>query len=249
MKPRAVNLLCCLFALFAAIAGRAADVEVVATLPHDRTAFTEGLFIDHGVLYESSGLNGQSRLAKIDLKTGKLLASVALDEKYFGEGAVALNGRIFQLTWKHEMGFIYDQATLRPLGTFAYTGEGWGLTTDGHDLIMSDGTDRLRWLDPVTFAVKKTLAVTWNGKPLKRINELEFVDGQIYANVWQVDYIVRIDAATGEVARVFDASGLLSPADMNGTDVLNGIAYDADTKAFYITGKNWPKLFQVKWRQ
>lgn len=227
---------------------RAAEAPVVAVFPHDRTAFTEGLFIRNGALFESTGLNGKSRLTKTELKTGRVLASVELAPEYFGEGATELGGRIFQLTWKDEVGFIYDAGTLAPVGKFSYRGEGWGLTTDGHSLIMSNGSNVLRWLDPQTFAVTKSLEVRWRGRAVQNLNELEFIDGQILANVWQEGYIVQIDAATGEVSRAFDCSDLLGPAELAGADVLNGIAFDFETRALYVTGKNWPKLFQVQWK-
>ena len=221
--------------------------EVVKRWPHDRSAFTQGLVFREGSLLESTGLNGQSRLREVHLETGRVLKQVALPQVYFAEGLAVLGSEVFQLTWQNRKAFVYDVDTFQARKEFAYEGEGWGLTTDGTALILSDGTARLRFLEPATFAVKRTLDVTREGKPLERLNELEFIHGEIFANVWQSDDVVRIDPATGVVRGVVDFSGLLAPQDRRAeTDVLNGIAYDAKGDRLFITGKNWPWVFEVR---
>ena len=221
--------------------------EVVHTYPHDRGAFTEGLVFLNGDLYESTGLNDQSTLREVDLPTGNVLREVPLSSEYFGEGLAILGNKAYQLTWQNHLGFVYDLPTFHLIQTFDYTGEGWGLTTDGHSLIMSDGTSQIRYLDPNTFAVQRTINVTLRGQPVTQINELEYIKGEIYANVWQTDNVLRIDPQTGNVLGVIDFSGLLNPADRApDTDVLNGIAYDPATGRLFVTGKKWPKLFEVR---
>jgi glutamine cyclotransferase len=223
--------------------------EVVNAWPHDRGAFTEGLVYLKGILIESTGLNGASSLRKVDLRTGRVLQEISVPAEYFGEGAAVLDGKIFQLTWRNQKGFIYDLDSLTRIGEFSYSGEGWGLTTDGQSLIMSDGTNQIRFLDPVTFQVIRTIGVFSQGQPLKMLNELEYIKGEIFANVWQTQLIVRIDPATGRLLGVIDFSGLLRPEDRDEkTDVLNGIAYDAADDRIFVTGKNWPKLFEVRLR-
>lgn len=221
-------------------------VKVVATHPHATDAFTEGLFFHDGQLYESTGLEGRSDVRRVDLQTGAVRQRVALPAPYFGEGSIIVGSRLYQLTWKHNRAFTYDAATFAPRDTLGYTGEGWGLTYDGESIVMSDGTARLRFLDPRTFAVRRTLDVKDGFSPVSQLNELEFVKGEILANVWQSDQIVRIDPKTGTVTGWIDASGLLGPGDRTPqTDVLNGIAYDAPNDRLYVTGKHWPKLFQI----
>jgi glutamine cyclotransferase len=222
--------------------------EVVATYPHDPEAFTQGLIYLKGILLESTGLNGRSTLRKVDLATGRVRDEVKLSSEFFGEGMTVLGEKIYQLTWQNQKGFVYDLQTLAPQQEFSYDGEGWGLTTDGASLILSDGTNRLRFLDPHTFKVTRTIDVFDRaGSPLKRLNELEFIRGEIYANVWQTPYVARIDPATGRLLGVIDFTGLLAPEDLRpGTDVLNGIAYDAVGDRLFVTGKNWPKLFEVR---
>jgi glutamine cyclotransferase len=221
--------------------------EVVNTYPHDPGAFTQGLLYLDGALFESTGLNGQSSLRKVDLKTGQVLKRVEMPAEYFAEGLAELDGKLFQLTWQNHKGFVYDLESFQLEKDFTYDGEGWGLTTDGHWLILSDGTDQIRFLDPVTFEVKKTIHVSGPGGPLVRLNELEYIKGEIYANIWQTDYVVRIDPATGNVIGAIDFTGLLAPQDRAAdTDVLNGIAYDAKGDRLFITGKKWPKLFEVR---
>ena len=221
--------------------------EVVATWPHDRGAFTQGLVVRNGGFVESTGLNGRSSLREVELKTGRVLKRIELAQEYFGEGMTVIGDRAFMLTWKHGKGFVYDADTFRLEKEFAYEGEGWGLTTDGHSLILSDGTSRIRFLDPATFKVTRTIDVVEDGKPVRELNELEWIRGEIFANVWQTDRIVRIDPATGQVRGVIDCEGLLSTPDRAGEiDVLNGIAYDEASDRLFITGKLWPKIFEVR---
>jgi glutamine cyclotransferase len=220
---------------------------VVERLPHDPEAFTQGLFFVNGQLYETTGIEGQSEVRKVDLRTGAVQMRRGLPTPYFGEGSVALDGRLYQLTWKNQRAFVYDLATFQPRDTLSYTGEGWGLTTDGTQLYMSDGSARLRVLDPRTFAVRRTIDVTDAGAPVSQLNELEWVDGQIYANVWQRDQLVRIDPATGKVTAWIDLAGILPASQRTGKeDVLNGIAYDTTTKKLYVTGKWWAWLFEIR---
>ena len=221
--------------------------EVVATWPHDRRAFTQGLVFRHGNLLESTGLNGQSTLREADMKTGAILKQVEVPAQFFAEGLAVLGDRAYQLTWQNHKGFVYDVDTFRLEREFAYEGEGWGLTTDGRVLILSDGTSQIRFLDPATFQVRRTIKVVADGKPISRLNELEWINGEIFANVWQTDEVMRIDPATGVVRGTIDFSGLLAPQDRGPeTDVLNGIAYDAESDRLFITGKRWPKIFEVR---
>lgn len=222
--------------------------QVVNAFPHDPTAFTQGLVYLDGVFYEGTGLRGQSTLRIVDPPTGQVLQQVALPEPYFGEGIAILGDRLYQLTWQEGTGFIYDRRTLALVGTWSYPGEGWGLTTDGHRLIMSDGTHQLRFLDPATLQEVGRLAVVdADGQPVVRLNELEYIEGEVWANVWQTDLIARIDPASGRVTGWVDLSGLLPPEERTQpVDVLNGIAYDAATGRLFVTGKWWPKLYQIE---
>jgi glutamine cyclotransferase len=221
--------------------------EIVKRWPHDREAFTQGLVFHEGGLLESTGLNGRSSLRSVSLESGRILKQVNLPQIYFAEGLAVMGGQAFQLTWQNQKGFVYDVDTFQAQKEFAYEGEGWGLATDGQSLVLSDGTARIRFLDPATFAVKRTLEVTLDGKPLPRLNELEVIHGEIFANVWETNDVVRIDPATGFVRGVIDFSGLLSPQDRRpDTDVLNGIAYDAKGDRLFITGKRWPWVFEVR---
>lgn len=221
--------------------------EVVHVYPHDTTAFTEGLLVAKGHFFESTGLNGESSLREVDISTGRVLRQVSLASEYFGEGLAVLGDRAYQLTWRNNLGFIYDLATFRVIDQFFFVGEGWGLTTDGQNLIMSDGTARIRFLDPKTMQTTRTVDVLFEGQPLKNINELEYVHGQIYANLWQTNAVVRIEPATGKVVGMIDFSGLLKATDYGpNTDVLNGIAYDAEHDRLFVTGKKWPKIFEVR---
>lgn len=219
--------------------------EVVASWPHDRDAFTQGLIWRDGTLYESTGLYGRSSLREVAPETGEVRRSVDVSSQYFAEGLTELDGKLYQLTWQHQKGFVYDFETFALLGEFSYTGEGWGLTTDGHSLIMSDGTDTIRYLDPETFAVQRTIRVSRDGVAVRRLNELEYIDGQIYANVWLTDYIARIDPFTGRVTAWIDMTGLLPPGS-GSVDVLNGIAYDMAGDRILVTGKLWPRIFEVR---
>ena len=221
--------------------------RVVNTWPHDRDAFTQGLVYSDGGLLESTGLYGRSSLRRVELLTGRVLQQVTVPPEYFAEGLTALHGKLYQLSWQNQKGFVYDQETFRREQEFSCAGEGWGLATDGQSLILSDGTDRIHFLNPVTFAVERTINVSDHGRPVVRLNELEYVKGEVFANVWQTDFVVRINPATGAVTGWIDFSGLLSPADRDAsTDVLNGIAWDAQGDRLFITGKFWPKLFEVR---
>jgi glutaminyl-peptide cyclotransferase len=221
--------------------------KVINAYPHDRAAFTQGLVFKDGVLWESTGQYGLSSLRKVDLKTGKVLNSVPVPRDFFAEGMTVFRGKVFQLTWQNKRGFTYDPADFSKTGEFRYDGEGWGLTHDADSLVMSDGTNKLRFIDPETFAVRRTVGVFEDGRPLERLNELEYVKGEIYANVWQTDRVVRIDPRDGRLTGTIDLTGLLPEADRDAdTDVLNGIAYDDSGDRLFVTGKNWPKLFEIR---
>ena len=221
--------------------------EVVREYPHDRQAFTQGLLYRDGVLYESTGLYGRSTLRKVRLETGEVLQRQEVDSRYFAEGLTELNGRLFQLTWEANMGFIYDTA-FREVGTFSYPGEGWGLTHDGTRLVMSDGSATLRLLDSETQQQTGLLNVRDGDQPVADLNELEFVKGRIYANVWQTDRIAIIAPDSGRVTGWINLGGLLAESEKTGTDVLNGIAYDVEGDRLFVTGKLWPKLFEIRLR-
>ena len=220
--------------------------RVLRAYPHDRTAFTQGLEFRAGFLYEGTGLEGRSSLRKVEIESGKVLQEVKLPPPYFGEGITVLHDRILQLTWQSEKGFVYDRATFRLLRTFEYPGEGWGLTNDGSLIYMSDGTARIRCWDASTLAEQRRITVHDGPNPVPSLNELEFVRGEIYANVWQTERIVRFSPLDGRVLGWIDLAGLLSPAEREGTDVLNGIAYDAVGDRLFVTGKLWPKVFQIR---
>jgi len=238
-------------ALFAQAAVAAYEIEVVHTYPHDPTAFTEGLFYLNGVLYESTGLQGHSTIRKVRLETGEVLQKLDVPAQYFGEGIVNWKSHLVGLTWKSQVGFVYDLASFKKQREFHYEGEGWALTQDGRQLIMSDGTSQLRFINPQTLKETRRLTVTLDGKPLRNLNELEWVKGEIYANVWQTDWIVRIDPRKGAIVGLINLAGLLGAADRikGQTDVLNGIAYDAKGDRLFVTGKNWPKLFEIRLRK
>jgi glutaminyl-peptide cyclotransferase len=223
-----------------------ATYRVVKTYPHDRQAFTQGLEYVGGVLYESTGQHGQSGIRKVKLETGEVLQQQPLDEKYFGEGITIWGKTLIQLTWQSEVGFVYDPDTFKPLRTFSYIGEGWGMTHDASRLIMSDGTASLRFLDPKTLKETGRLAVREGSTPLPRLNELEFVRGEVLANVWMTTRIARISLKTGDVTGWIDLAGLLDVREAAAADVLNGIAYDAAGDRLFVTGKWWPKLFEIK---
>jgi len=221
--------------------------EVVSSYPHDPTSFTQGLVWHDGALYESTGLEGQSKLRRLEFPSGRVLKEINLASEFFAEGLALVDSRLIQLTWQSHRGFVYDLDTFRKLQEFAYDTEGWGLTYDGKNLILSDGSSDLFYLDPQTFKPLRKLAVTMNGKPLPELNELEFIEGEIWANVWQTDMIVRIDPSTGRVTSFLNLKGILAPSDKTGReDVLNGIAYDAERKRIFITGKLWPRIFEIR---
>ena len=223
------------------------DFTVVNRFPHDVAAYTQGLVLQDSVFYESTGLLGQSTLRRVHRSTGVVQQAIALKPDQFGEGLALLGGKLYQLTWKNHVGYVYDAATFARVDSFTYTGEGWGITTDGTSLIMSDGTDTLRWLDPKTFKTQKHVVVRDKGTALKQLNELEWVNGEIFANIYTGDWLVRIDPNTGEVKQWIDCHGLLPDADRKTTtDVLNGIAYDPATGNLLVTGKLWPALFELK---
>jgi glutamine cyclotransferase len=230
-----------------AVTAPTARYQVVHVYPHDPLAFTQGLVFLDGVLYEGTGLNGRSTVRKVKLENGEVLQVQKVADEYFGEGITVWRDRVFELTWRSGIGFIYDRASLARVGTFALQGEGWGLTQDGTRLIMSDGTAFLRFLNPATQRETGRVQVRDGAMPVEHLNELEFVKGEVLANVWQTDRVARIDPRTGRVTGWIDFAGLLSPADAaRGADVLNGIAYDASTDRLFVTGKLWPKLFEVK---
>lgn len=218
--------------------------EVVSTYPHDATAFTEGLLYFDGFFYESTGLADSSSLRKVPLKMGEVTLSRS-GLSYFGEGLSRWNDRLYQLSWRDHTGFIYDAATLQPRGEFRYRGEGWGLTNDGRRFIMSDGTEQLRFLDLQTLQEEGSLTVTAADKPVKNLNELEWVNGEILANVWKTDRIARIDPESGRVTGWIDLSGLWSGSD-NVRKTLNGIAYDSVHDRLFVTGKMWPNIFEIR---
>jgi glutaminyl-peptide cyclotransferase len=224
-----------------------ARYQVVHVYPHDPQAFTQGIAFADGVLYEGTGLNGRSTVRTVKLENGEVLKVHKVAEQYFGEGIAVWRDRIFELTWRSGTGFIYDRNTLERVGTFTYAGEGWGLTHDGARLIMSDGSAFLRFLDPDTQRETGRVQVRDGGVPVEHLNELEFVKGEVLANVWQTERVVRIDPKTGRVLGWIDFAGLLSPGDAaRGVDVMNGIAYDAANDRLFVTGKLWPRLFEVR---
>jgi glutamine cyclotransferase len=221
--------------------------RIVNTYPHDREAFTQGLVIANGELYEGTGRHGASTLRRVDLASGQVQKLRVLPEQYFGEGIALVGDRVFQLTWKANVGFIYDRETFELLDSFQYSSEGWGLTYDGQHLIMSDGTPTLYFLDPETQQETGQVQVTYLGQPVRGLNELEYVQGEVWANVWKTNMVVRIDPRTGQITGVIDLSGLLSADDLSQpVDVLNGIAYDVENESLFVTGKLWPKLFEIE---
>lgn len=220
--------------------------EVLRSYPHNPNAFTQGLLYRDGMLYESTGLEGRSSVLQVRLETGQALREEALPPIYFGEGIVDWDDKIIQLTWKHGVGFVRDRKTLALLSTFRYPGEGWALTRDAKRIIMSDGTSQLRFLDPASLKETGRLSVTEQGQPVERLNELEYIKGEIWANIWHSNEIVRIDPSSGRVTGRIDLAGLLKPEEAGGADVLNGIAYDAKGDRIFVTGKLWPRLFEIR---
>jgi len=235
-------------AFASAHAAPAADgYRVVHAYPHDAQAFTQGLVYVDGHLYESTGLNGQSTLREDDLETGRVIREVSVPSQYFGEGLTNWGNTLIQLTWKAHIAFVYDRGTFHLLRTFHYPWEGWGLTQDGRHLILSDGSATLHFLNPATFAQVRSINVTYNGKPVDELNELEYIHGEIYANVWMTDKIARISPESGKVLGWINLAGLLPAIEIRSNDaVLNGIAYDAAHNRLFVTGKLWPRLFQIE---
>jgi len=224
--------------------------DVVQEYAHDPKAFTQGLVWHEGRMFEGTGQYGQSSIRETELQTGRVLRKRDLPKQYFGEGIVLLGDKLFQITWEEHVAFVYDWKTFAPKGEFKYDGAGWGLATDGTSLIMSNGSSALAFRDPATFAVTKSITVTENGQPVSKLNELEWVKGEIWANVWESDQIARIDPATGQIRGWIDLAGLLPQTDRSGKeDVLNGIAYDAKEDRLFVTGKLWPKLYEIRLKQ
>ena len=221
--------------------------KVIATFPHDTTSFTQGLVFADGEMYESTGLNGESTLRRVDITTGKTLQRIDVPQQYFAEGLALVGDELLQLTWQHKLGFVYDRKTFKQKRTFSYNTEGWGISYDGASrLVMSDGSDTLTFLDPKTFAPVKTMRVQDAGRPVANLNELEWIEGEIWANVWQTDRIARISPNTGDVNAWIDLSSLFPRSKrLPPADELNGIAYDKATRRIFITGKKWPLLYQI----
>lgn len=238
-------LAACLAAV--APASAADSYRIVHSYPHDPKAFTQGLIYAGGYLYESTGLNGQSSLRMVDLESGRVLQELPIPSKYFAEGLTAWGSTLVQLTWETHIAFVYDRFSFRELRTFSYKGEGWGLTEDGKNLILSDGSANLRFFDPATFRELRHVIVKDHGAPVAELNELEYVRGEIYANIWHSDRIARIAPATGRVLGWIDLAGLLPRAEHSTEEaVLNGIAYDSAHDRLFVTGKLWPTLFEIK---
>ena len=223
------------------------DFEVVNIFPHDVNAFTQGLQVVGDHFIEGTGREGMSDLRKVDIKTGKVLKSVKLADYYFGEGITVLNGKTYQLTYTSGIGFVYDLNTFAKIDSFRYQGDGWGLTNDGTNLIMSNGTDVIAFIDPNTKQIIRSIQVKEGGYKIENINELEYINGEIFANIWQTERIVLIDPTTGNISGSINLFGILPTEDITReTDVLNGIAYDAKKDRIYVTGKLWPKVFEIK---
>jgi glutamine cyclotransferase len=241
-------LLCVALIEMDAASCRAADTyRVVHSYPHDPHAFTQGLVYADGHLYESTGLNGHSSLRMVEVETGRVLQELPVPSQYFAEGLAAWGSTLVQLTWQSHTAFVYDRFSFRQLRTLSYTGEGWGLAADGKELILSDGTAELRFLDPETFHELRRITVKDHGRPVTELNEMEMVKGELYANVWYSDRIARISPANGKVLGWIDLTGLLPKSDRTDPQaVLNGIAYDAANDRLFVTGKLWPRLFEIK---
>ena len=221
--------------------------KVIHVYPHDSSAFTQGLIYLDGFLYEGTGLKGQSSLRMVDLETGKVLQHYELPSQYFGEGLTNWGSTLVELTWQAHKGFVYDRFSFRLLRTFDYPGEGWGLTHDERSLILSDGTPSLRFLNPRTFTEIRRVRVTDEGKPVENLNELEYIHGEIYANIWNTNRIARISPRSGKVLGWIDLTGILPQREVeNNNAVLNGIAYDQKDGRLFVTGKLWPKIFEIK---
>jgi glutamine cyclotransferase len=224
----------------------ATTAEIVAAYPHDRDAFTQGLVIHEGRLFEGTGQYGRSSLREVDLASGQVQRIAPLNRAYFGEGVTIMGDRVFQLTWQNGVGAIYDLESFEVTGVFRYAGEGWGLTHDGEYLILSDGTPTLRFLEPEDFSVVREVEVTGPNGPVARLNELEYINGEVWANIWYEDRIVRINPETGAVVGTIDVSGIYPAALRSSEEVANGIAYDERNGKIFVTGKNWPQLFEIR---
>ncbi len=224
--------------------------DVVNKFPHDPAAFTQGLVWHEGRLYEGTGLRGASSVRRVRLETGAVEQKIDLAPNIFGEGIAVWNDSIVQITWQNQVGFVYDLETFAQRRSFTYQGEGWGLTHDGTRLIMSNGSSVLVFRDPETFAETRRVTVTFRGAPLQRLNELEYIEGQIWANIWPTNQIARIEPNTGRVMGVLDLTGILTPQDQGNAavDVLNGIAYDEKSDRIFVTGKLWPRLYEIRVR-
>ena len=221
--------------------------KIINTYPHNTDSFTQGLVFDKGILYESTGLNGRSAVQIVDLQTGEIVKSHKIADKYFGEGIAIVDNRIIQLTWRAQKGFVYDKKSFDVLNTFKYDTQGWGITYDGKYLIMSDGSNALQFIDPRTYKLRGKLEVYDGSRKVGKLNELEYIDGNIYANVWGTEKLAIINPKTGQVTAWIDLSGLLTKEDKkNRIDVLNGIAYNQEKQTLYVTGKLWPKLFEIE---
>jgi len=246
-RPLRVLLVFSFWILASTFAFPADTYRIVHTYPHDPRAFTQGLLYKDGYLYESTGLNGRSSLRMVDLATGRVLQSAAVPSQYFAEGLASWGSTLIQLTWQAHVAFVYDRFSFRLLRTLHFDGEGWGLTEDGRHLILSDGSATLKFLDPATLHVVRQIQVTDHGSPVTQLNELEYVRGEIYANVWHSDRIARISPATGRVLGWIDLTGILPESQRTDPEaVLNGIAYDPAHDRLFVTGKLWPELFEIK---
>ena len=222
------------------------NVKLVRAYPHDPQAFTQGLEYYRGYLYESTGIAGQSTLRKVALQTGQVIQKISIPSPYFGEKLTIFHGKIYQLTWLSKKGFIYDLRSFRQIGEFPYDTEGWGLTHDDRSLIMSDGTNKIRYIDPVSFAVTRTIELYAQGQAVVNLNELEYIKGEIFANIWHFPRVTRIDARSGQLVAWIDLSAVVAKEPHNAEAVLNGIAYDQAEDRLFVTGKNWSKLFEIK---
>ena len=245
MKKRALAIIPFVFLLLAQPSAPVSGYKVVHAYPHDPDAFTQGLLYADGYLYEGTGMNGHSSVRKVELSTGKVLQKTDLPNAYFGEGLVLWKDKLIELTWQSKIGFVYDRATFRQIGSFTYGRDGWGITQDGKRLIMSDGSSTLYFWDPETFKETGHLDVDDKGRPVQELNELEYIHGEIYANVWRTDRIARISPSTGHVLGWINLSGLWSGSD-DAQKTLNGIAYDSKQNRLFVTGKLWPTLFEIQ---
>jgi glutaminyl-peptide cyclotransferase len=221
--------------------------RIIHAYPHDAGAFTQGLVYENGIFYEGTGQPGLSNIRKVEPETGKVLFQVNLESPLFGEGIAIIGEKIFQLTWQNKVGFVYDKSTLRQIGKIFYQSEGWGMTTIGDKLVMSDGTNIIYFREPDQFGVVSEIEVYDNEKKVVKLNELEYINGEIWANIWETDLIARIDAASGKVISYIDLKGIITDSETDTrANFLNGIAYDREGKRIFVTGKNWPKLFEIK---